>query len=231
MQAVSLRSGTQVQRESAGTRRKCATYACSRPRRNVCRRPPPPTPLPNTQQGTRDRHPNAHTMSAEHSLRRTEAKAFFANERTFLHWMNMSVTLGSISAALLGVSGVAHKSWGKAYEAHARAVRAFATLMMCLSIFMAGFAAHCFRVRGDMLMLVVCGCEGSGEAGGSGGRGRGGGYFSRVLAHPRTFPPTHSRKADGPYDSRVLPIALAVALIVMLLLVFGGAVAELVSSK
>lgn len=25
-----------------------------------------------------------------------------ANERTFLHWMNMSVTTGSISAALLG---------------------------------------------------------------------------------------------------------------------------------
>jgi len=89
--------------------------------------------------------------SREMSLRRTEAKAFFANERTFLHWMNMSVTLGSISAALLGVSGVAHKSWGKAYEAHARAVRAFASLMMCLSIFMAGYAAHCFRVRGDML--------------------------------------------------------------------------------
>jgi len=36
------------------------------------------------------------------NLRRTEAKAFFANERTFLHWMNMSVTTGSISAALLG---------------------------------------------------------------------------------------------------------------------------------
>ena len=36
------------------------------------------------------------------TLCRTEAKAFFANERTFLHWMNMSVTLGSISAALLG---------------------------------------------------------------------------------------------------------------------------------
>ena len=60
-------------------------------------------------------------------LRRTEAKAYFgkpaattlytmtsylpgssdvcgdaANERTFLHWMNMSVTIGSISAALLG---------------------------------------------------------------------------------------------------------------------------------
>ena len=131
------------------------------------------------------------------TLRRTEAKAFFANERTFLHWMNMSVTLGSISAALLGemlggegeerrekergrekaregerkkkrkqthlstsagkknisgVSGVAHKSWGKGYEHHAIAVRLMAALMMCLSIFMAGYAAHMFKVRGDMLM-------------------------------------------------------------------------------
>jgi len=176
------------------------------------------------------------------TLRRTEAKAFFANERTFLHWMNMSVTLGSISAALLGerrqwkeeggaghaalpthhttrlhlaraspptptahpppppplsfcspllsfpgVSGVAHKSWGRAYEGHALFARALATGMMVLSIFMAVYAARNFKVRGDMLQL----------------------------------------KADGPYDSRLLPILLASVLIVALLVVFGGAVAEL----
>lgn len=51
-----------------------------------------------------------------------------------------------------GVSGVAHKSWGKGYEHHAIAVRLMAALMMCLSIFMAGYAAHMFKVRGDMLM-------------------------------------------------------------------------------
>lgn len=121
------------------------------------------------------------------TLRRTEAKAFFANERTFLHWMNMSVTLGSISAALLGVSGVAHKSWGKGYEHHAIAVRVMAATMMCLSIFMAGYAAHMFKVRGDMLM----------------------------------------RKADGPYDSRVLPVLLGCMLMVALTIVFGGSIAEL----
>ena len=121
------------------------------------------------------------------TLRRTEAKAFFANERTFLHWMNMSVTLGSISAALLGVSGVAHKSWGKSYEHHAIAVRLMAAAMMCLSIFMAAYAAHNFKVRGDMLM----------------------------------------RKADGPYDSRVLPVLLGGMLMVTLTIVFGGSVAEL----
>lgn len=31
---------------------------------------------------------------------RVEPKTYFANERTFLSWINMSVTLGSISSAL-----------------------------------------------------------------------------------------------------------------------------------
>ncbi len=33
-----------------------------------------------------------------------EPKTFFANERTFLAWLHMAITLGSISAALLGFS-------------------------------------------------------------------------------------------------------------------------------
>jgi len=36
-----------------------------------------------------------------------EPKTFFANERTFLSWMHMAVTIGSIGAALLGFSGAA----------------------------------------------------------------------------------------------------------------------------
>lgn len=159
--------------------------------------------------------------AAAAALRRTEAKAFFANERTFLHWMNMSVTLGSIAAALLGVSGVAHKSWGKGYEHHAAAVRGVATLVMCLAIFMAGYAAKSFVVRGNMLM---CG-RGSGRWGRS--------FFSllapRRAHHASSLPPplVFRNKADGPYDSRVLPVLLACVLIACLTLVFGGAVAEL----
>lgn len=84
-------------------------------------------------------------------LRRTEAKAFFANERTFLHWMNMAVTTGSISAALLGVSGHAHKHWGSEYLKRAVSVRILALLMMGISIGMAVYAAYNFKKRGDML--------------------------------------------------------------------------------
>jgi uncharacterized membrane protein YidH (DUF202 family) len=85
-------------------------------------------------------------------LRRTEAKAFFANERTFLHWMNMAVTTGSISAALLGVSGHAHKHWGSEYVSRAISVRILALMMMAISIGMALYAAYNFKKRGDMLV-------------------------------------------------------------------------------
>ena len=35
---------------------------------------------------------------------RVEPKTFFANERTFLSWLNMSVTLGTVASAMLGYS-------------------------------------------------------------------------------------------------------------------------------
>lgn len=45
---------------------------------------------------------------------RIEPKTFFANERTFLSWLHMAVTIGSIAAALLGFVGVADSSKHKA---------------------------------------------------------------------------------------------------------------------
>ena len=41
---------------------------------------------------------------------RIEPKTFFANERTFLSWLHMAVTVGSIAAALLGFAGSATKT-------------------------------------------------------------------------------------------------------------------------
>jgi uncharacterized membrane protein YidH (DUF202 family) len=39
------------------------------------------------------------------TMLRIEPKTFLANERTFLSWLHMSVTIGSIAAALLSFSG------------------------------------------------------------------------------------------------------------------------------
>lgn len=38
---------------------------------------------------------------------RIEPKTYFANERTFLTWLHMAVTLGTVAAAMLGFSGTA----------------------------------------------------------------------------------------------------------------------------
>eukprot|EP00192_Tetraselmis_astigmatica_P008513 CAMPEP_0117660690 /NCGR_PEP_ID=MMETSP0804-20121206/7099_1 /TAXON_ID=1074897 /ORGANISM="Tetraselmis astigmatica, Strain CCMP880" /LENGTH=672 /DNA_ID=CAMNT_0005467429 /DNA_START=58 /DNA_END=2076 /DNA_ORIENTATION=- len=52
---------------------------------------------------------NAHG-SLPNVPQRIEPKSFFANERTFLSWLNMSITLGSIATALLGYSGTMARS-------------------------------------------------------------------------------------------------------------------------
>lgn len=48
-------------------------------------------------------HP-PHPSPLQGTMMRIEPKTFFANERTFLSWLHMAVTLGSIAAALLGFS-------------------------------------------------------------------------------------------------------------------------------
>jgi uncharacterized membrane protein YidH (DUF202 family) len=58
---------------------------------------------------------NPETLQAEARLsatipQRIEPKTFFANERTFLSWLHMAVTIGSIGAALLGFSGSAPRN-------------------------------------------------------------------------------------------------------------------------
>ena len=51
---------------------------------------------------------------------RIEPKTFFANERTFLTWLHMAITIGTIAAALLGFSGSAQRSDKPAYEVQRR---------------------------------------------------------------------------------------------------------------
>lgn len=121
------------------------------------------------------------------ALRRTEAKAFFANERTFLHWMSMAVTIGSIAAALSGIAGHAHRHWGDDFTENAIVVRVLALIMLGIAIFIACFAGYNFNDRANKL----------------------------------------ETKQDGPYDSKVLPIVLAITLIASLVVVLAGAIARL----
>lgn len=64
----------------------------------------------------------------------------------------MSVTVGSISAALLGVAGHAHRHWGSDFSARTISIRVLALAMMAISIGIAIYAAYNFKRRGDMLV-------------------------------------------------------------------------------
>ena len=61
------------------------------------------------------------------------------------------MTLGSISAAMLGVTGHVHKHWGSDYTKTAMATRLVALLMMITAIFVAAYATFLFSARSSLL--------------------------------------------------------------------------------
>ena len=70
-----------------------------------------------------------------------------ANERTFLHWMSTSVTIGSIAAAMSGVAGHAHRHWGDEFTETAVLTRVIALVMLLTSIVMAMWSGYMFQKR------------------------------------------------------------------------------------
>eukprot|EP00192_Tetraselmis_astigmatica_P017097 CAMPEP_0117682266 /NCGR_PEP_ID=MMETSP0804-20121206/19543_1 /TAXON_ID=1074897 /ORGANISM="Tetraselmis astigmatica, Strain CCMP880" /LENGTH=125 /DNA_ID=CAMNT_0005492317 /DNA_START=165 /DNA_END=539 /DNA_ORIENTATION=+ len=94
--------------------------------------------------------------TSEAPLRRTDAKAYFANERTFLHWLSTSVTLGTISSALAGVVG--HSKFSiEGLAGQAVAVQALATIMVLVSVVMALVSTANFYSRSRFLTLKIDG--------------------------------------------------------------------------
>ncbi|GBG00374.1 hypothetical protein Rsub_13056 [Raphidocelis subcapitata] len=83
---------------------------------------------------------------------RIEPKTFFANERTFLSWLHMSVTIGSIAAALLSFSGSDTNGASNAQGLGAHLVTIIALLLLPVAIAMNGYAIFVFIWRGQMIL-------------------------------------------------------------------------------
>jgi len=79
-----------------------------------------------------------------------DPKVFFANERTYLHWLSTSVTVGSIGSALLGFSGIAREG-GVAGPSGFDTVRLVGLVLIGLSIVFTAHAMYMFRRRGMLL--------------------------------------------------------------------------------
>ncbi len=65
---------------------------------------------------------------------RIEPKQFYANERTFLTWLNMATTVGSISSALV--------AFGLKDAKHAGGVSVLATVLVLLAIIFCVYASE-----------------------------------------------------------------------------------------
>lgn len=94
-----------------------------------------------------------------------EPKVFFANERTFLSWIHMSITLGSISAFLLSLSNGgtnANKSSGDDVgnddlisSLGSEATRAVGMILMPVSILFVAYALMVFYWRGKHIKARI----------------------------------------------------------------------------
>jgi len=82
---------------------------------------------------------------ATSTMMRIEPKTFFANERTFLAWLHMAVTIGSISAALLGFASDSPGSDSTALARHS--VELIALLLLPVGMFMVVYALYVFTWR------------------------------------------------------------------------------------
>lgn len=99
----------------------------------------------------------------------------------------MSVTIGSIAAALSGIAGHAHRHWGDDTMERFLYVRCLSLVMLGIAIAMAVWAGVNFQRRAVCLEM----------------------------------------KADGPYDSRALPILLTFVMITSMSVVFASAIVRL----
>lgn len=84
---------------------------------------------------------------ATSTLMKIEPKTFFANERTFLAWLHMAVTVASISAALLGFSSSAPDQPTASVARHL--VELIALILLPLGMFMVVYALYVFTWRAD----------------------------------------------------------------------------------
>jgi hypothetical protein len=59
------------------------------------------------------------SVVAPTSVQKIEPKTFFANERTFLHWLHHGIILASVASGILAFSSETGEEWGTLVRSHA----------------------------------------------------------------------------------------------------------------
>ena len=81
------------------------------------------------------------------SIQKIEPKVFFANERTFLHWLHHGVILASIASGILAFSEKSGETWGEWY----------ALALLPISLGFCIYAMHIFLWRADRIKTRIPG--------------------------------------------------------------------------
>lgn len=87
------------------------------------------------------------TVLAPTSVQKIEPKIFFANERTYLHWLHSGVTLYTIASGILAFSEDSDESWAHWY----------ALFLLPISLGFCLYALHVFLWRADRIKTRVPG--------------------------------------------------------------------------
>lgn len=87
------------------------------------------------------------SVMAPTSIQKIEPKVFFANERTFLHWLHAGIMLYTISAGMLAFASNANAKWAEWY--------AMALLPVALGFCL--YALHIFLWRADRIKTRIPG--------------------------------------------------------------------------
>eukprot|EP01024_Parvocaulis_polyphysoides_P026125 TRINITY_DN2383_c0_g1_i13.p1 TRINITY_DN2383_c0_g1~~TRINITY_DN2383_c0_g1_i13.p1 ORF type:complete len:750 (-),score=93.88 TRINITY_DN2383_c0_g1_i13:114-2363(-) len=86
-------------------------------------------------------------VESDQVVMRIEPKTFFANERTFLSWLHMAITVGSIAAALLGFSASTAQDKQFGMESH-HLVEVICMILLPVAVLMTIYALVTFLWRG-----------------------------------------------------------------------------------
>lgn len=81
------------------------------------------------------------------SVQKIEPKVFFANERTFLHWLHAGITLYAISSGMLAFSSNEEGNWAEWY----------AMILMPVALGFCVYALHVFLWRADRIKTRIPG--------------------------------------------------------------------------
>jgi uncharacterized membrane protein YidH (DUF202 family) len=109
-----------------------------------------PSALRDALFGTRSHTEGAHYQKPRKIPMRIEPKTFFANERTFLSWLAMATTLGTISTAIAGFSVADADSKHKGGISQGT-VELITLTLLPVSILMIAYALFTFYWRSEFI--------------------------------------------------------------------------------